>query len=70
MTYNNLAKKTRLMKCRKVVAEAGRRSSFHRQDAGLEALDFSNEISHSFLQIIVGITFNSHYKNNKAINLV
>ncbi|NLI61413.1 MAG: hypothetical protein GX375_08295 [Clostridiales bacterium] len=39
------------MECRKAVAEVGRRGSFHQQDAGLEAVGFSNEISLSFLQI-------------------
>jgi len=45
-----LAKKTWLMERRKAVAEAGRWGSFHRQDAGLEAVGFSSGISLSFLQ--------------------
>ena len=49
--FIDLAKKTWFMECRKAVAEAGRWGSFHRQDAGLEAVSFSSEINLSFLQI-------------------
>ncbi|HHZ12306.1 MAG: hypothetical protein ACOX1R_10065 [Caldicoprobacterales bacterium] len=47
-----MAKKTWLMECRKAVALSRTlKAASFRQDAGLEALGFSNERSLSFLQI-------------------
>ncbi|MGI5851871.1 MAG: hypothetical protein ACOX77_07160 [Caldicoprobacterales bacterium] len=51
-----MAKKTWLMEYRKAVALSRTlKAASFRQDAGLEAVGFSNGISLSFLQIDVGI---------------